>query len=47
MEPFVVDLFQLTGLFETGIFVVDGVNQFLVLAYQTQLARWNVRHVGH
>ena len=47
MEPLVVDLLQLSGLFQTGIFVIDSVNQFLVIAYQTQFARRNVRHVGH
>ena len=47
VEPFVVDLLQLSCLFQTGIFVIDGINEVLVITYQSQFAWWDICHLGH
>ena len=47
VEPLVVDLLQLSCLFQAGILIVDGIYQILVIAYQAQLARWYVRDICH
>ena len=45
MEPVVVDLLQLTGLFQSGVLVVDDVNQLLVVADDSQFAGRDVNLV--
>ena len=42
IEPVVVDLLQVAGLFQSGVLVVDDVNQFFVIANDTQLTSGDV-----
>ena len=37
MEPAVIDVMQLAGLFQPGVLVVDEVYQFFVIANDSQL----------
>ena len=46
MEPLVVDFLQLSSLFQAGIFIVDGVNQLLVISYQAQLSWRDVSQIS-
>ena len=47
VEPFVVDGLQFASLFQAGEFVVDDVNNLLVVANDAQLAGRNVNAVEH
>ena len=46
VEPLIIDFFQLPSLFQTGIFVIDGINEFLIIAYQTQFSRRNIGNIS-
>ena len=42
MEPLVAQCLEVTALFQTGVFIVDGIDEFLVVAHNTYLAVRNV-----